>query len=138
MNFRITRRADDVEINFVPLIDVLVVLLIFLMVTTTFGHIGALGVELPSASGQSAPADAVIALTVNAAGEYRVDDQPVAGRDRAALQAALAAARAGRDDVRVLLSADRRTAHEWVVLAMEAAGGAGLTRISFAVAAPAP
>lgn len=138
MNFRITRRADDVEINFVPLIDVLVVLLIFLMVTTTFGHIGALGVELPSASAQSAPADTVIALTVNAAGEYSVDDAPVPGRDRAALEAALVAARAGRDDVRVLLSADRRTAHEWVVLAMEAAGGAGLTQISFAVAAPSP
>lgn len=138
MNFRITRRADDVEINFVPLIDVLVVLLIFLMVTTTFGHIGAVGVELPSASARSAPGDAMIALAVNAAGEYSVDDAPLPSRDRAALEAALVAARAGRDDVRVLLSADRRTAHEWVVLAMEAAGGAGLTQISFAVVAPSP
>lgn len=94
--------------------------------------------ELPSASGEVAPADNVIALTVDAAGDYSVDDAPVAGRNRAALQAALDAARAGRRDVRVLLSADRRTAHEWVVLAMEAAGGAGLTQISFAVAAPPP
>jgi biopolymer transport protein ExbD len=138
MNFRIQRRADDVEINFVPLIDVLIVLLIFLMVTTTFGRIGVLGVDLPRA-GTPAAADAdPIQVTVDAAGAFSVNGTPVPGGKREALIGALRAARGGREDARVVLNADRRTAHEWVVLAMESAREAGLSRLSFAVtAAPA-
>ena len=138
MNFRIRRRADDVEINFVPLIDVLVVLLIFLMVTTTFSHLGALGVDLPGAQAhEAAPVESVV-LTISAAGEFQVDDRALPGRDRAALAAALRAATRGRNAPRVVVGADRRTAHEWVVLAMEAAREAGIAQLSFAVAATPP
>lgn len=136
MNFRIRRREDDVEINFVPLIDVLVVLLIFLMVTTTFGRLGAMGIELPSARASAAPDDEVITLAIDARGEWRVDDKPVSGHGREALEEALRRASVGQESPRVVLSADRRTAHERVILAMEAARAAGLLQLSFAVAAP--
>ena len=138
MNFRIARRQDDVEINFIPLIDVLVVLLIFLMVTTTFNHLGTLSVELPQAAAEPPPTEpSVIQLGINATGEYAVEGRTLHDGTRAGLAAALSAARKGRDEVRVVLSADRRTAHERVILAMEAARAAGLTHLSFAVATPA-
>ena len=73
MNFRTRRRPDDVELNFVPLIDVLVVLLIFLMVTTSFSRLGQLKVDLPqAASDATAPTDNTIELAISAAGEYAV------------------------------------------------------------------
>lgn len=138
MNFRIARRSDDVEINFVPLIDVLIVLLIFLMVTTTFSHLGRLKVDLPQAAAQSEADDAgTIHLSISASGEYQVNDAPVASGDVASLADALRAARGDREDPRVILGADRRTPHERVIAALEAARGAGISQISFAVSATA-
>lgn len=136
MNFRIARRHDDVEINFVPLIDVLIVLLIFLMVTTTFSHLGRLKVDLPQAAAQDEPDLAgTIHLSISASGDYQVNDEPIPVGDAAGLGRALQAARGGRDDARVVLGADRRTPHERVIAALEAARGAGIFRVSFAVSA---
>lgn len=134
MNFRTRRRPDDVELNFVPLIDVLVVLLIFLMVTTSFNRLGQLKVDLPQAAAATAPAkNRPIELAISAEGKYAVDGVQLSGDTPAALTAALRRAAAGHVDPVLVLSADRLTPHERVVAAMVAARDAGLENLTFAV-----
>lgn len=134
MNFRTRRQPDDVELNFVPLIDVLVVLLIFLMVTTSFSRLGQLQVELPqAASDAAAPTDNTIDLAISSAGEYAVGQETLAADDVAGLTAALRQAARGRKDAVLVLSVDRNTPHERVIAAMTAAREAGLENLTFAV-----
>ena len=134
MNFRTRRRPDDVELNFVPLIDVLVVLLIFLMVTTSFSRLGQLKVDLPqAASDASAPTDNTIELAISAAGEYAIGQETLAAENVAGLTAALRRAASGRKEPVLVLSVDRNTPHERVIAAMTAAREAGLESLTFAV-----
>lgn len=134
MNFRTRRRPDDVELNFVPLIDVLIVLLIFLMVTTSFNRLGQLKVDLPqAASDAAAPTDGSIELAVGADGKYILGEQTIAAGDIAGLAAALRAAAGGRQDAVLVLAVDRLTPHEHVIAAMQAAREAGIESLTFAV-----
>ena len=134
MNFRTRRRPDDVELNFVPLIDVLVVLLIFLMVTTSFSRLGQLKVDLPqAASDATAPTDNTIDLTISATGDYVVGTQSISADHLADLTAALRQAASGRENPVLVMSVDRKTAHEWVIAAMTAAREAGLETLTFTV-----
>ncbi len=134
MNFRTRRRPDDVELNFVPLIDVLVVLLIFLMVTTSFSRLGQMKVDLPqAASDTAAPTDNTIELAISAAGEYAVGTETLGAADVAGLTAALRRAASGRKAPVLVLSVDRSTPHERVIAAMTAAREAGLENLTFAV-----
>jgi biopolymer transport protein ExbD len=134
MNFRTRRRPDDVELNFVPLIDVLVVLLIFLMVTTSFSRLGQLKVDLPqAASDATASTDNTIELAISAAGEYAVGQETLAADNVAGLTAALRGAASGRQEPVLVLSVDRNTPHERVIAAMTAAREAGLENLTFAV-----
>ncbi len=134
MNFRTRRRPDDVELNFVPLIDVLVVLLIFLMVTTSFSRLGQLKVELPqAASDATAPTDNTIELAISAAGEYAVGQETLAAGNVAGLTAALRRAASGRKEPVLVLSVDRSTPHERVIAAMTAAREAGFEHLTFTV-----
>ncbi|WP_372718094.1 ExbD/TolR family protein [Immundisolibacter sp.] len=134
MNFRTRRRPDDIEINFVPLIDVLVVLLIFLMVTTSFSRLGQLKVDLPqAAAGATAPTDNTIDLAISADGQYAVDALVIGADDTAGLTAALRKAAIGHDDPVLVMSVDRKTPHERVIAAMTAAREAGLDSLTFTV-----
>jgi biopolymer transport protein ExbD len=134
MNFRTRRRPDDVELNFVPLIDVLVVLLIFLMVTTSFSRLGQLKVDLPqAASDATAPTDNTIELAIGADGHYAIGTQSIGADDLGRLTAALRQAASGRQDPVLVLSVDRKTPHERVIAAMTAAREAGLQSLSFTV-----
>lgn len=134
MNFRTRRRPDDVELNFVPLIDVLVVLLIFLMVTTSFNRLGQLKVDLPQATAEGVPAkNRQIELAISTEGTYAVDGVQLSGDTPAALTAALRQAAAGHAEPVLVLSVDRLTPHERVVAAMVAAREAGLENLTFAV-----
>lgn len=134
MNFRTRRRPDDVELNFVPLIDVLVVLLIFLMVTTSFSRLGQLKVDLPqAASDVVAPTSNTIELVISAAGDYAVGTQTIVAEDMGALVAALRQAAAGHEKPVLVLSVDRKTPHERVIAAMTAAREAGLQNLTFTV-----
>lgn len=134
MNFRTRRRPDDVELNFVPLIDVLIVLLIFLMVTTSFSRLGQLKVDLPqAASDAAAPTDNAIELAIAADGKCTLGAQTVAAGDIAGLAAALRAAAGGRQDAVLVLAVDRLTPHEHVIAAMQAAREAGIESLTFAV-----
>jgi biopolymer transport protein ExbD len=132
MKFR-QRHSDEPEINLIPFIDVLLVVLIFLMLSTTFAQQALLQVNLPqagSAAPKSLPLEVVV--TVSAEGRYAVGGAPLAGADAAALAAALREAAAGRQEVQVVVAADALAAHQRVMNVLDAARAVGLTRIAFA------
>ncbi len=134
MNFRTRRRPDDVELNFVPLIDVLVVLLIFLMVTTSFSRLGQLKVELPQAVGEGvASTSHEIPMAISATGAYTLNSISISADDRAGLIAALKQEAGSYKDPVLVLSVDRNTPHERVIAVLTAAREAKLETITFAV-----
>jgi biopolymer transport protein ExbD len=130
---------DDAEINLSPFIDVLLVVLIFLMLSTTYARFTELQLTLPSAQADAlkqTPAEIVV--SVSSDGRYAVDRQLLEGRSVEALSAALAAAGAGRPDAVVIVSADALAAHQSVINVLEAARRAGLARLTFAAQRSAP
>lgn len=132
MNFR-PRPKEEPEINLIPFIDVLLVVLIFLMLTTTYSKFTEMQVRLPVADTEAQrdyPKEVIVAVAAD--GRYMVNRQLVAGRSTEALAAALAeAAKAGKDSV-VIISADATATHQSVITVMEAARRMGLTQITFA------
>ena len=133
MNLRGNRVREDPEINFIPLIDVLLVILIFLMVTTTYNRYSELQVNLPSAAGEPTPERPVeIVVGVSAEGRYSVDKRPVVFRDPAGLAQELQRTAAGRKDPIVVVFADAGASHQAVVNVLESARLAGLARVTFA------
>jgi len=133
MNFRKGQRREDPEINLIPFIDVLLVILIFLMVTTTYSKFTELQITLPTADAQKAAEQPnQIDVTVDAKGNYTIDGEPVSFRDVAGLASVLkAAARPGSDPV-VVVNADQFAMHQMVVNVMEAARIAGFGKLTFA------
>jgi biopolymer transport protein ExbD len=130
--------ADEFEINVVSLIDVLLTLLMFFVLTTTFVQQGHLKVALPQASDKaSAPARDTLVIVIDKQGHFFVADNRVLGDDEPTLIRAIRAV-AGSDRERpVLLRADAMTPHQAVVTAMDAVGRLGFTHLSIATA-PAP
>ncbi|RZI40715.1 biopolymer transporter ExbD [Herbaspirillum sp. HC18] len=137
MNFRKGTRRDDPEINLIPFIDVLLVILIFLMITTTYSKFTALQITLPTADAEKAVEQPYeINVGVNAQGHYAIDNQQVAARDANELAvelktAANAKGQAGKSPV-VVINADATAAHQSVINVLEAARIAGLEKITFA------
>jgi biopolymer transport protein ExbD len=133
MNFRKGRRREDPEINLIPFIDVLLVILIFLMVTTTYSRFTELQITLPTAdASQAAEQPDQIDVTVDAKGNYTVNGQPVSFRDVAGLAASLKAAAKPGTDPAVIVNADQFAMHQMVVNVMEAARLAGFGKLTFA------
>lgn len=134
MNFRRGGARDEPDINLIPLIDVLLVILIFLMVTTTYARYAELKIRLPEAGGQSSEeTDRRIDVAISDAGEFRVELQPSMlkpGVDM--LAAALREAAKGIEEPVVVINADASASHQSVVDAMEAARRVGIPRITFA------
>ena len=132
MNFR-HRQREEPEINLIPFIDVLLVVLIFLMLTTTYSKFTELQLKLPVADAEAQrdyPKEVLV--TVTSDGRYTVNKTAVYGNGVDTLSASLKnAAQAGKDTV-VIISADASAAHQSVVSVMEAARRAGLTQITFA------
>ena len=132
MNFRTTSREEP-EINLIPFIDVLLVVLIFLMLSTTYSKFTELQVKLPVADVEAQrdyPKEVIV--SVGSDGAYAVNAATVVGRSPEALASAiLAAAKAGAETV-VIINADASARHQSVVTVMEAARRAGLTQITFA------
>ena len=132
MNFR-KRRLEEPEINLIPFIDVLLVILIFLMLSTTYSKYTELQVTLPVADADKARDRArEIIVTVAADGRYAVNRKPVDGRSVQVLTAELAAASAGTADPVIIVSADAMAAHQAVINVMDAARRAGLAKLTFA------
>ncbi|MET0288701.1 MAG: biopolymer transporter ExbD [Pseudoxanthomonas sp.] len=139
MRIRDDRAQDEPEINLVPLIDVILVLIIFFVITTTFDARSTLQLQLPSAQAKGEPLPKQpLSVLVNAEGRYFVDQREVLRTDTDALKQAMGQA-AGDDRQRpVLLRADARTPHQAVVTALDAIGQLGFRRVSIATAPDAP
>lgn len=132
MQFRHGAR-DEPEINLIPFIDVLLVILIFLMLSTTYSKFTEMQLKLPTAdvdAQRDYPKEVIV--TVSADGRYTVNKAPVNGRDVDAVAAALGAAATGGKDSVVIISADASSQHQSVVTVMEAARRAGLMQLTFA------
>jgi biopolymer transport protein ExbD len=133
MNFR-ARWKEDPEINLIPLIDVLLVILIFLMVTTTYSKYAELQINLPSASAEKQPdRPNEINVTISAAGELTIDRKPVQFAGPAQFAEVLKQAGAGLSNPVVIINGDAKSNLQISINVMEAARLAGYTNVSFAV-----
>ena len=140
MNFRRGSRNAEPEINLIPLIDVVLVIIIFLMLTTTFSKVSGLEINLPTAQAEGEQTVVEeIDVAVTAAGEVLVNRQPVGERSIDAIAAALGKAVAGAasEPPVIVINADAKAAHQSVIDVMQAAQRAGLPHITFATQAPA-
>jgi biopolymer transport protein ExbD len=132
MNFR-KPRPDEPEINLIPFIDVLLVILIFLMLSTTYSKFTELQITLPVADAEkSRDRPKEIIVSVAADGRFAVNRKPVDGRSVELLTAELTAAASGMEDAIVIVSADATAAHQSVVNVMDAARRVGLAKLTFA------
>jgi biopolymer transport protein ExbD len=132
LNFR-GQRPEEPEINLIPFIDVLLVILIFLMLSTTYSKFTELQVNLPVADADQArdrPKEIIVAVAAD--GRYAVNKKPVDGRSVDVLTAELSAAAAGQQDMIVIISADATAAHQSVINVMDAARRAGIAKLTFA------
>lgn len=139
MNLR-PKRRDAPEINLAPLIDVVFLLLIFFMATTTFKEGNRLGIELPRAEGDPAALaeHERVTLGIDRHGAFVIDGRPLADHRPRGLRRALLAAVGDERDRPLLIKADARTPHQAVMTAMEVAGQLGLVRIQFAATSAVP
>lgn len=134
MNFR-PRRSEDPELNLIPMIDVLIVLLIFLVLTTTFSRESELKIQLPQATGQPPAEDKTnLEITVDAAGHFLLNSHPLVNDAPATLRKALTEAAGTDRDPVVIINADRQTPHQAVITVLDAASQLGFSRITFGAA----
>ncbi len=138
MNFQRGRESDVPEINFIPLIDVLLVIIIFLMLTTTYSKFSGLEINLPTADA-SQPADQPneVNVSITAAGIVQVNKTPLAATDVRSISEALRRAAGDKQDPLIVVNADAKATHQSVIDVMQAAQSAGYPRISFATQSPA-
>ena len=133
MNFRKNRRPDEPEINLVPFIDILLVIIIFLVITTTYARFTELQISLPVAdANRPDERPAQIQVAVAADGRYAINNQRINYQDPASLAAELLAAAKNNAEAIIVINADASASHQSVVNVLEAARMAGLARITFA------
>jgi len=133
MNFQRGRKHEDLEMNLVPLIDVLLVIIIFLVVSTTFSRVSELQINLPTAEA-NAPDEKplVINVEIDASGRYVINKNAVSEPTVNAIAAALQSAVGDKKDPTIIINADAATTHQSVINVMEASRQAGYTHITFA------
>jgi biopolymer transport protein ExbD len=138
MNFR-HRSREEPEINLIPFIDVLLVVLIFLMLSTTYSKFTELQITLPVANTDAQrdyPKEIIVAVSSD--GRYAINKGAVDGRSIEALSLALVNAAHGSKDMVIIISADASATHQSVITVMEAARRAGLNQITFATQSAPP
>jgi biopolymer transport protein ExbD len=139
MNFRRDHGLDEPEINLIPFIDVLLVIIIFLMLTTTYAKFSGLEINLPAAdAGQRDEQPNEIDVAVTATGQVMVDRTPLAAIDVRSISEALRRAAGDRRDPLIVINADAKATHQSVIDIMQAAQAAGYPHISFATQSPPP
>jgi len=133
MNFQRGRKHEELEMNLVPLIDVLLVIIIFLVVSTTFSRVSELQINLPTAEA-NAPEEKplVINVEIDASGRYVINKNAVSEPTVNAIAAALQSAMGNKKDPTIIINADASTTHQSVINVMEASRQAGYTHITFA------
>jgi biopolymer transport protein ExbD len=133
MNFRKGRREDYPEINLIPFIDILLVIVIFLAVTTTYARFAELKINLPTSTAEQTPTQPKqIEVAVAENGRYQIDSDAIGEATVDQLATALKQAAGDLTDPVVIINADARATHQSVVNVMEAARRVGLARITFA------
>ena len=137
MNFQRGRASDEPEINLIPLIDVLLVIIIFLMLTTTYAKFSGLEINLPTAdASKQAEQPNEVSVAVTATGQVLVNKAPLAATDVASISEALRRAAGDAKDPVIVINADAKATHQSVVDIMQAAQTAGYPHISFATQSP--
>jgi biopolymer transport protein ExbD len=133
VNFQRGRAREEPEINLIPMIDVLLVILIFLMITTTYSKFSGLEINLPTADTQTQkdqPSE--INVVVTQSGEVLVNKVPVMGNNVDSIGMALKRAAGDGKEPVVIINADAKATHQSVIDVMQAAQQSGLSHISFA------
>ena len=132
MNFRRGRVREEPDINLIPLIDILIVILIFLFLTTTYSRFAELQINLPEASAERAKDQPqMLSVAVDAQGKYAINGATAAFGSPAAFAQSLRDAAKGAKDPVIAISADAAATHQSVINVMEAARIAGYNHISF-------
>jgi biopolymer transport protein ExbD len=125
------QRSQEVGVDLTPLIDVVFLLLIFFMVSTTFTRESHLQVQLPEANAKAAPSESrQVDVVINAEGQYYLNDKPLINNQRATLERAVKELAGGDTALPFIITADARTPHQYVVRAMDVAGGLGFSKLS--------
>lgn len=133
MNFRQRRRQEEPELNLIAFIDILLVIVIFLMVSTTFDKFTGLQLTLPTAQADNEAMPPVeIQVAVDGAGRYAINGQAVNARTPVQLASELGQKAQGNKESAVVIHADAAAAHQAVMNVLEAAREAGLPRVTFA------
>lgn len=131
------QRFDESAVNLTPLIDVVFLLLIFFMVSTTFTKESRLELELPSAEGEAAVAlPQQIEIVINAKGQYQVNQQRLLKHDVSSLMKLIGKLSGGDNSLPVVVSADAATPHQAVITAMDAAGRLGFSKLKITTQQP--
>ena len=132
MNFQKGKKGDDLEINFIPLIDVLLVIIIFLVVSTTFARFSQLKINLPTAEANvSENNPEYINVTMSKEGEYAINEKPITAKTVSDLTIKLREVTVNKVDYPLVINADALASHQSVINVMEASRKAGLTKITF-------
>jgi len=125
--------SDEPEVNLTPLIDVVFLLLIFFMVSTTFEHQSRIQIELPEATAEATkPDDESLEIIIDAQGRYFLGEQQVVNTELKTLKGAISKVLGDRESLPVIIRADAKTPHQAVITALDATSQLGLTRISLA------
>jgi len=132
MNFQKGKKNDDLEINFIPLIDVLLVIIIFLVVSTTFARFSQLKINLPIAEANIVDNNSEhINVTISKDGQYAINEKPINAKTVAELTIKLREISASKIDSSLVINADALASHQSVINVMEASRQVGLTKITF-------
>lgn len=132
MNFQKGKKNDDLEINFIPLIDVLLVIIIFLVVSTTFARFSQLKINLPIAEANIVDNNLEhINVTISKDGQYAINEKPINAKTVAELTIKLREISASKIDSPLVINADALASHQSVINVMEASRQVGLTKITF-------
>jgi biopolymer transport protein ExbD len=124
---------DEPEVNLTPLIDVVFLLLIFFMVSTTFEHQSRIQIELPEATAEATkPEDESLEIIIDAQGRFFIGEEQVVNTELKTLKGAIGKAVGEREGIPVIIRADAKTPHQAVITALDATSQLGLTRISLA------
>lgn len=131
------RRGEEPEVNLTPLIDVVFLLLIFFMVSTTFERETEITLELPEATGEPIVSEKkVVEISIDARGRYYINKQELINTRIDTLKRAIKKAAGEDEEPQVILSADRNTPHQAVITAMDASRQLGFVHLTFATAKP--
>ncbi|HSN63717.1 MAG: biopolymer transporter ExbD [Azonexus sp.] len=137
MNFQRGRSQEEPEINLIPMIDVLLVIIIFLMLTTTYSKFSGLEINLPTAdASKQAEQPNEIDVAVTASGQILINKSPLTATDVKSISDALRRAAGTREDPIIVINADAKATHQSVIDVMQGAQTAGYPHISFATQAP--